>query len=197
MFMRFHIGAVPETPDFITDGWKPLREPGPILMQVFALPIGLATSALMVLAWLCLTPVANHPAAPILWMCLGLLFLFPAHELLHAIVHPRQGRTNGTILGFWPSRMIFYAHYLGEISRNRFIAILAAPFLIISVVPLLVCAVLGQASVTVAYISCLNAFCSCADLLGIILFLFQIPQSAIVRNQGWRTYWKPAPAEAQ
>ncbi len=93
--------------------------------------------------------------------------------------------------------MIFYAHYLGEVSRNRFIAILAAPFLIISVVPLLVCAVLGHSSVAWAYFSCLNAFCSCADLLGIIFFLFQIPELAIVRNQGWRTYWISASAKTQ
>ena len=195
--MRFHLGAVPESPDFVTDGWKPLREPGPILMQVFALPIGLAVSTLMVLAWLYLTPVTKYPSASPLWLVLGLLFLFPVHELLHAIVHPHQGRTADTVLGFWPSRMIFYAHYLGEVSRNRFIAILAAPFLIISVVPLLVCAVLGHSSVAWAYFSCLNAFCSCADLLGIIFFLFQIPQSAIARNQGWFTYWKSTPAKAR
>lgn len=194
--MRFHIGAVPESPDFVTDGWKPLREPGPILMQFVALPIGLAVSALMVLAWLYLTPVTQHPSAPLLWMGLGLLFLFPVHELLHAVIHPFQGRTANSVLGFWPSRMLFFAHYLGEVSRNRFIAILAMPFLIISILPLLACAVLGHACVTLAYISCLNAFASCGDLLGISLFLSQIPKSASVRNQGWRTYWKSTPAEA-
>lgn len=101
-----------------------------------------------------------------------------------------SGRSPHSILGFWPSRVLFYAHYDGEMTRNRFIAILLMPFVVISVVPLLVSAVAQVTSGWVAYISAFNALLACGDMLGAGMVVFQIPATAIVRNQGWRTYWR-------
>jgi hypothetical protein len=111
------------------------------------------------------------------------------HELVHALVHPMAGRSPHSILGFGPS-VGFYANYDGEMSRNRLVAILLMPLLIISIVPLLVSAVTQVSSGWVAFVSAFNAFCSCADILDAGLVLFQIPANRIVRYQSWRIYWK-------
>jgi hypothetical protein len=54
----------------------------------------------------------------------SLMALVVVHELIHAMVHPHGGKSDTTILGLWPSRLLFYAHYDGELTRYRFIAIL-------------------------------------------------------------------------
>jgi hypothetical protein len=35
-----------------------------------------------------------------------------------------------------------------------------------------------------------NALFSCGDLVGMGLVLAQVPHNAVVRNQGWNTYWR-------
>jgi hypothetical protein len=111
------------------------------------------------------------------------------HEMIHALVHPICGRSPHSILGFWAS-LGFYAHYDGEMSRNRLIAILLMPLLIISIVPLLVSAVAQVASGWVAFVSAFNALCACVDMLLTCLLLFQVPATAIVRFKSWRIFWR-------
>jgi hypothetical protein len=100
------------------------------------------------------------------------------HELLHIAAHPAAGRSSQSIVGFWPSRVLFYAHYDGELTRNRFVAILLS-------------------SGWIAFISTFNAFLACVDVLGAGMVLFQIPATAVVRNQGWRTYWRRQPGRTR
>lgn len=42
--MRFHVGPLPEDPSFrpLKEGWKPINEPGPYLLQFLAVPIAIA-----------------------------------------------------------------------------------------------------------------------------------------------------------
>ena len=35
-----------------------------------------------------------------------------------------------------------------------------------------------------------NALASAGDVLGMLLIAWQVPAAAVVRNRGWRTYWK-------
>jgi hypothetical protein len=189
--MRFHLGAIPETPGFSPDAsWKPLREPTPWMMQLLALPVGVIACVAVGALWFLLTPLRdvsfNSPG-----MMLGaFVVIIPIHELIHAAVHPRAGGTDDSILGFWPSRLLFYAHFVGELSRGRFIAILLMPLLIISFVPLVMCAIAGHSSGLLAFSSALNALCACGDIFAVGLLLFQIPADARVRNQGYRTFWR-------
>ena len=163
----------------------------PWLVQFIALPIGIVTAELVVVLWLAITPLCLAEFAttpmPFLVSFVGIVVL---HELIHAALHPLAGRSSRSILGFWPSCVIFYAHYDGELSRNRILTILLMPLFVISIVPLLVAAVLQSAAGWVASISSFNALLACGDVLGLALLLFQIPANATVRNQGWRTYWK-------
>jgi hypothetical protein len=85
-------------------------------------------------------------------------------------------------------------------SRNRFLLVALAPYLILGLLPLGLLALPGAAlwsSGTVlilAVVSLLGSVLACGDMVGVILLLFQIPSAAIVRNKGWHTYWKlPVP----
>jgi len=84
----------------------------------------------------------------------------------------------------------FYAHDDGELSRNRLVAILLMPLLIISIVPLLVSAVTQVSSGWVVFVSVCNALCACVDLLLSGSVLIQIPATAIVRFKSWKIYWR-------
>lgn len=129
-------------------------------MQVFALPLGIITVAAVAVLWLYLTPVTNGTFVSPMQLLVVVAVTVPLHELIHAFVHPHFGRSPGSVLGLWPSRLLFYAHYNGEISRSRLIAILGAPLVAISGLPLLVCAVIGQAPVVLASVSVFNALCA-------------------------------------
>jgi Putative zincin peptidase len=190
--MRFHLGAIPNSPDFAPDAsWSSLREPSPWLAQLIALPIGVVAAATLAVFWFLVTPLGHvTPTISVSAFFLSFAGIVVVHELIHALGHPMAGRSSHSILGFWPSRVLFYAHYDGELSRNRFIAILLMPLVIISIVPLLVAAVIQVTSGWAAFISAFNALLACGDMLGAGMVLFQIPATRIVRNQGWRTYWR-------
>mgnify|MGYP003578868581 CR=1 FL=1 len=63
----------------------------------------------------------------LLWFLPAFFRMIPIHELIHAFASPSFGTSDGTLPGIWPSRLLFYAHYEGEIARERFLGVLAAP----------------------------------------------------------------------
>jgi hypothetical protein len=175
--------------------WRPLREPSPWLMQLFAIPLGIGSFAGIGWFWLHATPLKPDDLATPEFVTLGLISFIPlivVHELIHAAMHPGFGSSNATIVGLWPSRLLLYAHYDGELTRNRFAAILAMPSIFITLLPLAAALISNTAQALVAWVSTWNALFACGDLFGILLILFQVPSRAICRNQGWRTYWKPS-----
>jgi len=197
--MRFHLGPIPE--DFAADSsWRPIREPGPMLMQFCAMPLGIGAFLGVGYCWqgLLLSSTArSYGPGEFLLLAVTLLLSVPAlivfHELLHASVHPHFGRTSSTVIGAWPRRLLFYAHYSGSLSRERFLAVFIMPFIVITLLPLALAA-LGllpaRLAPAAAWWSTLNALFSCGDLFGMALILCQIPRNATVQNQSWRTFWK-------
>lgn len=151
----------------------------------------MVAAAMVVGLWFFLTPLRDVTPATS-WRAYLLSFpcIVVVHELVHALVHPKAGRSEHSILGFWPAGGFFYANYDGELSRNRFLAILLMPLLVISIVPLLVSAVTQVSSGWVAFVSTFHAFLAGADLLPAGLVLSQIPAAGIVRQKSWRTYWR-------
>ncbi len=209
--MRFHVGPVPDEPDFKPEEepWSPIREPGPALFQLLALPIALVVAFVLAKIWWSL-PISNirvvivsaREALAALAVALAVVGL---HELLHALMMPGGWRSDRIILGIWPQRLMFYAHYTGAMSRGRFLAVMVTPFLVLSLGPILL--IMGMVAanssisswvLAVAFaVSLFNGAASCGDLLGALLVIVQVPRGALVRNQGWRTYWRPRlPEEA-
>jgi len=190
--MRLHFGAIPNSPDFLPDApWRSLRQPpSPWMENLLALPIGVVAAVTVAAFWFLVTPLRDiTPAMSLPAFLLLFAGLVVAHELIHALVHPMAGLSPRSILGFWAS-LGFYAHYDGEMSRNRLVACLLMPLLLLSIVPLLVSAVTQFASGWVAFVSTFNALLACVDMLLAGSVLFQIPANAIVRFKSWRIFWR-------
>jgi hypothetical protein len=194
--VRLHYGAIPENQDFQPDaeGWHSIREPGPIAMQFIAIPVALVLLAI----WAACLFSIQHNWFP--WRDAGvdintLLVLFlivPVHELLHAVTHPGWGASSNSIIGLWLSKGLFYAHYEGEMSRNRFLLVFLMPLIILGVIPTLLIMIFPKLTQDLLWLSLSGTIFACGDLVGVGFIFFQVPRSAIVQNKGWRTYWKPS-----
>lgn len=192
--MRFHFGDIPRSPDFVPEAsWKPLRQPSHWMELLAAYPIGIVAAGMVVVLWLAITPFQVQDVTSTMSLR-GFLVLIAGmvvvHELIHLVVHPMSGRSQHSIVGAGGPTTGVYAHYAGEMTRNRFVAVLLMPLVIISFVPLLVAAVAQMSSGWIAFISAFNAFGACADILDAGLVLFQIPATATVRCRGLRIYWR-------
>lgn len=209
--VRLHYGAPPENPDFNpeAEGWRKLAfEPGPVLLQLLAIPAMVLLAVLwgnlffwVLPATFTLLQLASSPILSVIRLVLliAVLILIPVHELIHALVHPYWGRSTNTIIGVWLSKGLFYAYYEGEMSRNRLALVYLAPYLVLGLLPLGLLALLGNALgspsavIILAVVSLLGSLFACGDIVGVIFLLFQTPGTALVRNKGWQTYWKPVP----
>ena len=199
--MRFHFGAIPQDDFEPDDSWQSLREPGPLLIQVYAFPIAIALLSLFAFLWMHFVTMGQLDIPNDYTVLFGIAtvaslpLLIIAHELLHAVAHPGFGLQSASIIGAWPQKMLFYAHYCGALTRNEFLLVFAMPFVVISVLPLVIAAIgiLPPPIASVAaWFSIWNSLFACGDVFGFFLLLSQIPANAIVRNKGWYTYWKPA-----
>lgn len=189
--MRFVNGKPPEDDRFrpAEEGWLGLREPSPLAVQIAAIPvaglIGLLLYTVIVHATAIPLPSAIGAAV------LAFLPVIPLHELIHALAGPRFGMTPHTIVGVWPARLLFYAYYERELSRGRFLVSLAGPFILLTVVPLSLCVMLHWNSAALAGIALANGVGAAGDVIGVVIVSSQIPWGATIRNQGWRSYWRP------
>jgi hypothetical protein len=196
--MRFHLGAIPESPDFIPDGsWQLIREPSPGVWQLSAIPIGIFTAVVVAFLWFTITPLVFametlKSQISITGRLACLAGVLVAHELIHLAIHPMSGRSKYSILVFWPARMLVFAVYIGQMTRKRCLVMLLMPFFVISIIPLIIAAVSQVDLGWVAYASTLNALLACGDILSAGITLVKIPADTIVRCQGWKSYWRRA-----
>jgi hypothetical protein len=187
--MRLHIGEIPDSPDFVPDeSWTLMREPTPWVMQLLSLPLGLGLSLALGVLWFTLTPLGRAPAPSLAELFGALLAIVPAHESLHLLMHPRTG---DSIVGFWPSRLLFYTHYHNQLPCRRYLAVLIMPLVGLSLLTLVVCALTATASAFLAMAAVANALLASGDLFAVGSLLAQVPLDAQLRNKGWRVYWKP------
>ncbi len=192
--MKFILGKMPENPDFNpeNEGWTPLREPGPIRVQLLSLPLVVFIAILMQLGfWFAgidvspLSKLRNIPIALVL-----ILGIIPVHEVLHLLCFPNLGLNKETFIGFWPKMFVPYVYYDDALPRNRFILISACPFIIISIIPLLGSMFTHDLHPLIVAVSYLNGLFCGVDLMGVCLLIRQVPSDAQVRNVGYRGYWK-------
>ena len=203
--MRWQYGRIPENPAFApaADGWTPLREPPVWAFQLAGSAAGVAAAAAVFYLWGRLTTALAVPDRPLsaseVLGGLGLVALaavgvVAAHEAAHLVAHPGGGTRRASVVGVWPAALIAYAHYDGPMSRNRFVAMILAPFAALSLGTLAAGAAAGVGSPWVAGCSVLNGALAGGDLVTAGLVLAQVPPRAEVRNQGWWTWWRPTGA---
>jgi hypothetical protein len=121
---------------------------------------------------------------------LALIMMVPAHELIHALAYGRSIRSPHFIIGLWASRALCYAIYDSPMPRNRVLGMSVAPFLTLSVLPLLCLPWLhGTAWGLIISISLLHAAICGGDVIALLCLVSQVPRQALVHNNGWQTYW--------
>jgi hypothetical protein len=200
--LRFHLGPVPEDPDFDpeAEGWVRLGEPRPSALLLAAIPLGIVMGGLAALVWSPLVPLEVPRAAFSLTISLpGLLAGLAAlagfialHESLHALPTLVAGSPDAVTVGFWPRHLAPYVSYAGALSRETQLLSGVAPFVLLTVLPVAVAIVAPASAQLMRALSVLNALGSGADLIMLGLIMRQVPRRAAVRNQGFSTWWRCA-----
>jgi hypothetical protein len=205
--MRFRYGPIPEDDEFHpkAQGWSDIHEPSPLIINIFAIPTGfllvVATGFAISLVWeggplaIVQGVLEQSGPNPFLVFLIVLVISIPVHELVHLFTHPEFGRSNKSFFGLWLSRGIFYAHYEGSVSRNRFLSILAAPYLVLAWLPVIILALISTSGPIVyveilVMVALVNCVLPAGDILGFFLLMSQVPSSACVKNKGWKSHWK-------
>lgn len=197
--MRIVFGPVPASRlmDPRQRGWTPLTHSSATRLSTWA--------AVMAVAAVFCANATLAMAGPDLWLRLradpallggfivALVALVPVHELTHAVAYGRRLRDPELIMGLWPSKGLCYVLYDAPVRRGRVIWMCAAPFLVLSVLPLVVLACVppvdGPIRALVLFGVVLHTACCMTDFLVIGRVLRQVPRNAFVHNQGWQTYW--------
>ncbi len=202
--MRLHIGAIPEDGFFEpeTDGWHSLNEPGPWAIQLITIPIAIVVAIFLMVCFNAVIPHAIYQSKLVIlsfqiWQpFLAIFLLVPLHEVIHALCYPFGGMTDQTLIGIWPQRVLIYAFFQGPMSRGRYIFTLITPFLLLSFLPVALIALVQAKAMHTDFltflivVSILNGIASSADILGIAMVLWRLPRAAVIRNRGWKSYWK-------
>lgn len=194
--MRWHRqNGFPDNPDFepeIEGGWYKLPEPPAEQLQRHASLALAITLPLLLFAWGLLPgrdglrDIAMAGAAAIVL----LLPLVVLHEGIHLLLHPGMGRSDQSVVGGSTKHGALYAMYFGEMSRARYVVVLLGPFIVLTVLPWLVCLWRGEFVPWAAGLSVLNGMFACGDLMGAWFILRGSPKGARLRNRGYYTWWR-------
>ncbi|MCG6185994.1 DUF3267 domain-containing protein [Maribellus maritimus] len=187
--MKFIYNKFPDDENFSPekDKWTPLKEPDNLwTSQLWALPFMIINPLVIILILKIMgITFALEPAN----IFLSFLILMPIHEFIHALFFPEKLKSDNIFVGFTMAGFAFFAAYIGEMKRNRFIVILLAPLIIISLLGIIILALVGSNSL-LEHIIVWNSFGACVDCLGVFMVSRQVPRNAYVRNKKIRTYWR-------
>jgi len=114
--------------------------------------------------------------------------LILSHELIHAAFIPDFLKSDDIYFGIRPWGGFVYTTQ--KLGKARFLLISVAPFVIISVTLPIVLGLLNLLSGVIAALILLNALASSVDMLSSLLILFQVPNGAMIVNNGFETYYK-------
>lgn len=123
-----------------------------------------------------------------LGVIITILLVLIIHELFHLIFIPNFLKSEDTVIGI--SFLAAFVHSEQIITKARFILILVAPFLILSILLPLILSIMGLLTGNMVVFIIFNALGASHDIFGFFLVFFQVPKNAVIRNNGTRTYWK-------
>jgi len=143
-------------------------------------------------------PIFQVPLCHIIAILISVLVLFiPVHEMVHALCCPAWGLSADTVFSIWFSKGFIYIHHDSPMSRNRFLFVLVAPYIILSLLPLALMAIFGitnwppELILALTWLSLLGSLLAGGDFVSIgSLLSSKIPGSAFIRNIGQKSYWK-------
>lgn len=220
--MRFHLGPFPENENFDpeSEGWSALPDVNldTIYLRALRASIGLfllwLPLFLLIFPFELLTPQAVqlspnefqiivpifqiHPRLILVILVAILILFIPAHETVHALCCPGWGLSPNTVVGLWLKKGFLYVFHDGPMSRNRFMFVLLAPYLFLSLLPLALIAILrftGWTPVLIlslTWTSLVGSLLAGGDFASLgSLISSSIPGTVLIRNNGQKSYWKP------
>jgi hypothetical protein len=107
-----------------------------------------------------------------------LLLIVPAHELVHLLLLP--GYRNVSV-GVSVKRMIFFVHTADTLTRSRFLIVLLAPLILLSVLPLIILSVFHDP--LFGNIALLNLIGSGVDIISAIR-ISRFPRQSLLKMDG-------------
>ena len=121
------------------------------------------------------------------------LLVLVFHELAHAIMFT-CGRARGLRVECAWQKYRPQLRYHGAVSRSRYIAVLMAPLVLVSLLPIIVSVALSLRAGDLMLISLLNALVSGGDAIAAAFVLLQVPANAIVQRRGDCVIWRAGAA---
>jgi hypothetical protein len=199
--VRLTSGEPPIAEDFDpeAEGYAPMREPSASVVSYLGGGIGIAMAAVCGwVLWPAVPPLhadlltvlleaETADATVFLVALLGIVVLIvPIHEAIHFLSYP-AGPDRG--IGVWPRKLMFYAYTTGPVTRGRFIACLAMPFVVLTVLPSALLLATGAQSIWIFAAVLVHTSMCGGDALIVYLLLTRVPAGAVCRNRGWATYY--------
>lgn len=108
--------------------------------------------------------------------------------ILHVIVFPDKISSRDIFIGTY--RGAIYATYLRDIKKERFLLGLILPFIVLTVIPILIILLINVNYILMSKIALMNMVLSSLDVLSFYGILTKIPANAKIRNKETRSYWK-------
>lgn len=198
--MRFVLGPIPKSEvfDALAAGWTPLPERNVRKLAATALMLALPLMAIAVIVFLQsraeVRAAFRESPLTLAAFIIGMLAIVPAHELVHALAYFKSPLSRHLILGAWPRHGLAYAIYDGPMPRGRVLFMVAAPFLVLSVLPLTLLALgVPPAPQAARAMLLFGALTHTALCVGDSIVFWRIarhaPPGAMIHNAGWTTCW--------
>ena len=185
----FRIGHPPQVDLPVRESWECIKvlEHKQILCSI---GIGVTAAIAMAIIWIYLYPESLSFGSPS-WneFFISTAVLTFGHEILHLFGLPKAGFGSSTTFGIWPKLCSPYVQHTVPMSRDRFILAAALPFLVLTIVPLLLAEYKAYIDY-LSWISVLNSIGAGHDLLLCFVAVFNLPAKAQVLESDKFIYWK-------
>jgi hypothetical protein len=122
-----------------------------------------------------------------IYIIIIIIFIY-IHEIIHLIFVPNFINSDNTYLGL--SWFGGYAYTEEVITKKRYIFIAVMPFLLISVICIVILGSIGHLIPIMKFIGIINAVGSSVDFFNILLVLKQVPSRSKIIMNGQLSYYK-------
>jgi hypothetical protein len=186
----------------LADGWTLLREPEKIILtMIFSVPLMFFLGLISGLMIYLFSPTGfsdlgmgpggfsmTFNVPDIIFAIVVLYALIYLHEIFHLIFIPGFLHSDTTSLGL--SWFGGYTCTEEVITKAQYVVIGAMPFLVISVLTVIILGPAGHLSPLLKVVCFLNALGSSVDFFSILLVLLQVPNGSKLVMNGRLTYYK-------
>lgn len=118
---------------------------------------------------------------------IGIFVFMLIHEFIHAVLIPNFIKSDKT---FWGINGLFGFVFTTEpIKKRRYIIISFMPCILLSIILPILLDMVQLLNGYMAFLCVLNAMGSCVDFLNVVLIVFQVPNNAVIINNGFETYY--------